>query len=97
LQWAIVDDAAGGTNNSLKWTIDFGIVANPDTKSHSAKFREDKQTLLDADGWYQKKYLATAHDGTDLDSAGNVTDDGSDNQCPRQFFSIQHDDSNALF
>ena len=42
LQWAIVNDRAGGNNNSLKWTADFGIPANPATKAWAEKFKDDK-------------------------------------------------------
>ena len=46
VQFAITDDG-----NGLKWTVAFGTVTNPATKSWATKFTEAKDALVSGDGW----------------------------------------------
>ena len=87
LQWAIVNDRAGGNNNSLKWTADFGIPANPATKSWAEKFKDDKASLQSAGNWY-KEHLDAVPDGAD--------NSGATKQCPRKNFHVE-ESSDHLF
>ena len=46
-----VQFAITGDGNGLKWTVAFGTVTNPATKSWATKFTETKDALISGDGW----------------------------------------------
>ena len=46
-----VQFAITGDGNGLKWTVAFGTVTNPATKSWATKFTEAKDALVSGDGW----------------------------------------------
>jgi len=64
-----VQFAITGDGNGLKWTVAFGTVTNPATKSWATKFTETKDTLIGSDGW-AKSALVT--DWVIDDDAGNT-------------------------
>ena len=46
-----VQFAITGDGNGLKWTVAFGTVTNPATKSWAVKFNETKDALVSGNGW----------------------------------------------
>ena len=64
-----VQFAITGDGNGLKWTVAFGTVTNPATKSWATKFTETKDTLIGSDGWAP---TALVTDWVIDDDAGNT-------------------------
>ena len=64
-----VQFAITGDGNGLKWTVAFGTVTNPATKSWATKFTETKDALTSGNGW-AKSALVT--DWVIDDDAGNT-------------------------
>lgn len=61
LQWALVDA------NTLKYTMAFGVQANPSTKGWGDLFLERRQALIDSNGWNKASIIPIYVESTSSD------------------------------
>lgn len=94
LQWAIVNDSEGGSNNSLKFTIAFGTRADPSLKNWADKYKEDKETMMAAGTWFKEYKTVLTEEQAKLNDP--VETEANPDTCPRRGWSIVDSDDHLF-